>query len=1649
MKKWTGLIFMWVLLFVGVAVAGDYNYQNPPGWNDDLCFTHQSWDFLSDDKSLIPDAPGQTIVNPFGTPQLVETKHLESVSMFWQWNDEGVYAMLATRIKFGDSFRGAWGGMYRGGIGVKVPGKPASEAPGQIKQAWVQYLIYQKSSVTKDEMVSHFYSDKASTDGGHFVGHSVGTMVSREVEFYCKLLNKDDEVIEDHTAWRVTELWNLSESQGTDYFYLESVDGKCLFPSLDIDTRFVPLPAVPVATPGHNTYFENPIDVSLSCDTDGASIYYTLDGSEPGVSSSLYSTPISISESTTVKAVAIKDDLKGSVMTAAYHHGSQKAAAPTVFPETGNFGDFLSATASTAEDGAVIRFTLDESEPTLASPVYSSAIEVRETKTLKVRVYKDGLLPSDVVTTRYTRSDTIAEPLFNPGNGSPFSGSINLSLATDLMDGVIRYTMDGTTPTGTSLVYTSPITLDATATVQAFVTCGSRQSGVAEKEYIRKAQMPSAAPSTGTVFTEASLSVALTSPEPGAAIRFTIDGTEPDGASALYSDAIEVTGTTTIKAKAFLSGCQASDTLEAIYKRGDVGPSPGPAPPSNYTYNGYKSPPGWESKPGFSHQSWDFKYIGVNSEGNAYGDVMPYGADAKQGSIPNPQNSFGTPMLYTGATPGDMSGWSANAMGYDTLASDKTVFHGFYGGMGAYWLAFDVPVEGSIAVGHTRRAWVQYIVYATNNTSGVMDSRFYTAKELDDASRVADAMRESRDIVDLGKAGGTGHYFRVTEVWRLPAQKVFYRLEGVGGITMIDSVDIDTITEESLTGSIAFLPVSGSTFTSSVAVSISCAEAPSGAKIRYTLDGTEPSSGSPVYTSPISLSNTTTVTCRVFQDGVAISGVVSSVYLKQSRVSTPSFTPFSPASFVNTLAVSLVCSTPGSTMRYTLDGSTPDEGSALYENPLSLSKTTTVKAVAFKEGMASSKVASGTFTRKIGAVNPPSGGTMGKTGVVRIAFAQEMNRSSVEGAFKMTLKGSGEAVSGSFSWDGNTLIFKPDAPLTVGQGYTVTLGKDAQDAQGHALGAAYTFSFGVVANPMITCPTEADTYLLFSGMGGGGGYPHGAPSGEKIMKVAAAFVDSRGLMRFDLSPLVYTDDNGEKKAYRGGDIIKAEWVYTMKGATFSDSGMKLGPPSAAGTPMNGFLHLLSNKNYEYTEAGNADALPAPTEPLAPWTEDTVGAGYVWQKTKPGYVASAPMISVTHTTGIHSTCRVDVTPYVKGWLDGRWPNNGMEIKDEDDKSVPNSDIGDGYNWFIASREDPNFGPKLEVTVKGERGLHFSSATVAGSAVTLAEQIKATLGEAFSVATDAGAGSQVSWKLKDPKGSPLKTATLAGNVPFEYAPGQTLAGVYTLTAQAGGDAIAMEIGVRAAGDSAAEDAARENHPLYLSPDTPESVKTRVRAVCEAVSLALGQASSGVEGKKGPIARVTLKESGTATHVGGTGSSTGSHVMILCLASGTDGFDFEGEAGCSISLAKGASSWNAPLFVVAVRSDLEVPGGASGIFEFMVQKEDGTPAEDVISAGLTLTLACDGNLVDMAGFSSGKYHIFYAETPAGLLASMGGTEPQRVPSEDIVSCDEGSVRFNVNHLTAFGVGANKADYSAVKDAANDPKTMEGCFIQSLGAY
>ncbi|MBQ0115264.1 MAG: chitobiase/beta-hexosaminidase C-terminal domain-containing protein, partial [Bacteroidales bacterium] len=104
-----------------------------------------------------------------------------------------------------------------------------------------------------------------------------------------------------------------------------------------------------------------------------------------------------------------------------------------------------------------------------------------------------------------------------------------------------------------------------------------------------------------------------------------------------------------------------------------------------------------------------------------------------------------------------------------------------------------------------------------------------------------------------------------------------------------------------------------------------------------------------------------------YTSGASTSMLLPELYRKQSAtpqtVATPTFSP-AEGTFTKAQSVTISCETEGATIHYTTDGTTPDAQSNEYSSAITVSETTTIKAIAIKDGV-SSEVASATYTIEI------------------------------------------------------------------------------------------------------------------------------------------------------------------------------------------------------------------------------------------------------------------------------------------------------------------------------------------------------------------------------------------------------------------------------------------------------------------------------------------------------------------------------------------------------------------------------------------------------------------------------------------------------------------------------------------------------------
>ena len=159
--------------------------------------------------------------------------------------------------------------------------------------------------------------------------------------------------------------------------------------------------ATPTFTVEPDTYGTKQ-SVGIECATDGAVIYYTLDGNTPDKTSTLYEAPIELNSKTTVKAIAYVDEEASNVATATYDF---KLDCVLTWNTNSSFIQATTGSAKTqfvsplGNTGANYWVTYDGSEPSAengtkkypANSLMMSTIKKDTIFTMKVRPEKDGI----------------------------------------------------------------------------------------------------------------------------------------------------------------------------------------------------------------------------------------------------------------------------------------------------------------------------------------------------------------------------------------------------------------------------------------------------------------------------------------------------------------------------------------------------------------------------------------------------------------------------------------------------------------------------------------------------------------------------------------------------------------------------------------------------------------------------------------------------------------------------------------------------------------------------------------------------------------------------------------------------------------------------------------------------------------------------------------------------------------------------------------------------------------------------------------------------------------------------------------------------------------------------------------------------------
>jgi hypothetical protein len=331
--------------------------------------------------------------------------------------------------------------------------------------------------------------------------------------------------------------------------------------------------ATPVVTPPGGGYTGTQT-VTITTASPGAKIFYTTNGSIPSPNSTVYTGPLTVSASEHVNVVGIETGYTTSPVVYNNYIISAGTAQPTFSLPAGTYSSPQTVTINETTSGTTVYYTTSGGTPTSASPVYTGPITISSTETLRAIAVSSSLGTSGVTSASYTitPAPAAAAPTFSIAAGT-YTTAQTVSLADGTPGASIYYTTNGTPPSASSSLYSGPINVGSSETIQAIATAtGYSTSPVASASYA--ITPPAAAPafsvSAGT-YTGAQTLI-LTDSTPGASIYYTTNGTQPSSSSSLYGGPITISSSETVQAIATASGYSTSPVVSAAYTISSVTP---------------------------------------------------------------------------------------------------------------------------------------------------------------------------------------------------------------------------------------------------------------------------------------------------------------------------------------------------------------------------------------------------------------------------------------------------------------------------------------------------------------------------------------------------------------------------------------------------------------------------------------------------------------------------------------------------------------------------------------------------------------------------------------------------------------------------------------------------------------------------------------------------------------------------------------------------------------------------------------------------------------------------------------------------------------------------------------------------------------------
>ena len=568
----------------------------------------------------------------------------------------------------------------------------------------------------------------------------------------------------------------------------------------------------------------------------------------------------------------------------------------------------------------------------------------------QVAVY--GLLPVPAAT-----------PTFSPVPGT-YSGAVLVTIADATAGATIYYTTNGSTPTTASAVYSAPIVVSTSETLQAIASGGGATAsavGSAGYTILAPAATPTFSPAAGTY--NGAQSVSIADATAGSTIYYTTNGSTPTTASAVYSAPIAVSASETLRAIAVAGGYATSAVGSAAYTI--VNSTTVISDPTGFTSSAGLNLVGASLVGGTleltnntdynAHAVWSGAPVNIQSFTTSFNfQITPATANSADGFTFTLQNAGPNVVGGQGGDLGYAGIGSSVAVKFDLYNNggegvDST---GFYtNGAEPMVPALDMSASGvNLHSANILRATITYdgTTLTLVLTDTVTNASYSASKAINIPATVG------ANTAYVGFTASTGGYSATQQILNWT-----YAVNGVAPATATPT----------------FSPAAGA-YTSAQSVTI--ADATAGATIYFTTDGSTPTTGSAVYAAPIAVSASETLRAIAAASGYTASAVGSAVYTignSTAVISDPN--GFSSSAGFNFVGASLT----GGTLELT-NGTSDVAHAVWYATPVNIQSFTT--SFNFQITPASASIADGfTFTIQNAGPNVVGGegGDLGYAGI--------------------------------------------------------------------------------------------------------------------------------------------------------------------------------------------------------------------------------------------------------------------------------------------------------------------------------------------------------------------------------------------------------------------------------------------------------------------------------------------------------------------------------------------------------------------------------------------------------------------------------------------------------------------------------------------